>query len=108
MPHTDPSLFHIRRSSDLRPLAKRIIMRYQMQALSKEDVYAYLEHHLKLAGARIPIFSSTAVEAIALRSQGWPRIINTLTTNCLLYGAQQKKEQIDEEIVRLAAEESGL
>ena len=49
-----------------------------------------------------------ALEAIALRSQGWPRVINTLTTNCLLYGAQLKKEQIDEDIVRMAAEESGL
>ncbi|TFJ91294.1 ExeA family protein [Lentibacillus salicampi] len=91
-----------------RPLAQRIIMRYQIQPLGKEDVYAYIEHHLKLAGARMPIFSPTAMEAIALRSQGWPRVINTLTMNCLLYGAQQKKEQIDEEIVRLAAEEGGL
>lgn len=56
----------------------------------------------------MPIFTSTALEAIALRSQGWPRVINTLTINCFLYGAQLKKEQIDEEIVRMAAEESGL
>jgi type II secretory pathway predicted ATPase ExeA len=91
-----------------RPLAQRIIMKYQIQPLSKEDVYAYIEHHLELAGSRMPIFSSIAMEAITLRSQGWPRVINTLTMNCLLYGAQQKKEQIDEEIVRLAAEESGL
>lgn len=91
-----------------RPLAQRIIMRYQLQPLSKEDVYAYMDHHLKLAGAKMPIFTTTAMEAIALRSQGWPRVINTLTINCLLYGAQLKKEQIDEEVVRMAAEESGL
>lgn len=91
-----------------RPLAQRIIMRYQFQSLSKEDTFSYIDHHLKLAGAKIPIFTETALEAIALRSQGWPRVINTLTTNCLLYGAQLKKEQIDEEVVRMAAEESGL
>lgn len=91
-----------------RPLAQRMIMRYQLQPLNKDDVYAYIDHHLKLAGAKMPIFAATALEAIALRSQGWPRVINTLTTNCLLYGAQLKKEQIDEDIVRLAAEESGL
>lgn len=91
-----------------RPLAQRIVMRYQLQSLNKEDVYAYIDHHLKLAGAKMPIFTANALEAIALRSQGWPRVVNTLTINCLLYGAQLKKEQIDEEIVRMAAEESGL
>lgn len=91
-----------------RPLAQRIIMRYHLQPLNKEDVFAYMEHQLELAGAKMPIFTQAALEAIALRSQGWPRVINTLATNCLLYGAQLKKEQIDEEIVRMAAEESGL
>lgn len=91
-----------------RPLAQRIIMRYQIQSLSKDDVYTYIEHHLKLAGSKMPIFTASALEAIALRSQGWPRVINKLTINCLLYGSQLKKEQIDEEIVRMAAEESGL
>lgn len=91
-----------------RPLTQRIIMRYQIQPLSKEDVFAYVEHHLKLAGAKMPIFAESALEAIALRSQGWPRVINTLTVNCLLYGAQLKKEQIDEGIVQLATQESGL
>lgn len=91
-----------------RPLAQRIIMRYQMEALHKKDVYEYIEHHLKLAGAKMPIFTDSAMEAIAARSQGWPRVINTLTINCLLYGAQLKKDQIDEKVVRMAAEEGGL
>lgn len=91
-----------------RPLSQRIIMRYQLQPLNKEDVSAYIDHQLNLAGSKMPIFTETAIEAITLRSQGWPRVINKLATNCLLYGAQLKKQQIDEEIVRMAAEESGL
>lgn len=91
-----------------RALSQRIIMRYQLQPLNKEDIFSYIHHHLKLAGSKIPIFTDTAIEAIALRSQGWPRVINTLTINCLLYGAQLKNEQIDESIVQMAAEESGL
>lgn len=83
-------------------------MRYQLQLLDKGDVHSYVEHHLKLAGAKMPIFTASALEAIALRSQGWPRVINTLTINSLLYGAQLKREQIDEEIVQMAVEESGL
>lgn len=91
-----------------RPLSQRMIMRYEIQPLSKEEVSSYIQHHLKIAGAKIPIFSEPAIEAIALRSQGWPRVINTLTVNSLLFGSQMKKEQIDEEIVRLAIEGSGL
>src|SRR5690625_1165284 len=91
-----------------RPLAQRIIMNYQLQPLKKADIFKYIDHHMNLAGAKIPIFTEPALEAIALRSQGWPRVINTLTINCLLFGAQQKKEQIDEEIVQMAALETGL
>jgi general secretion pathway protein A len=91
-----------------RPLAQRMIMRYELQPLSKDEVSAYIDHHLKIAGAKMPIFTETALEAIALRSQGWPRVINTLTVNSLLFGAKLQKEQIDEEIVRLAVEDSGL
>lgn len=90
------------------PLSQRIIMRYEMEAMSKEDVSSYVIHQLKLAGAKMPILTESALEAIALRSQGYPRVINTLTTNCLLYGAQLKKEQIAEDIVQMAAEESWL
>ncbi len=91
-----------------RPLAQRIVMRYPLHSLNKDEVYAYIEHHLKLAGAKMPIFTESSLEAIALRSQGWPRVINRLTINSLLYGAQLKKEQIDEEIIQMAVNESGL
>lgn len=91
-----------------RPLSQRMIMKYEIQPLTKVEVSNYINHHLKLAGAKMPIFTESAIEAITLRSQGWPRVINTLTVNSLLFGSQLKKEQIDEEIVRLAVEDSGL
>lgn len=91
-----------------RPLSQRIIMKYEIQALSREEVTPYINHHMKLAGAKMPIFTESAIEAIALRSQGWPRAINTLAVNSLLFGSQLKKEQIDDEVVRLAVEDSGM
>lgn len=91
-----------------RPLSQRVIAKYEIQPLSREEVAKYIDHHMKIAGAKMPIFTESAIEAISLRSQGWPRVINTLTINSLLFGSQLKKEQIDEEIVRLAIEDSGL
>nr|WP_227994946.1 hypothetical protein [Oceanobacillus sp. CFH 90083] len=36
-----------------RPLAQRLIMKYEMQPLGKEGIQQYIEHHLKLAGANM-------------------------------------------------------
>ena len=91
-----------------RPLAQRIVMRFQMNALEKDEVPQYIAHHMKLAGSHMQVFEESALEALALRSQGWPRVINTLAEHSLLIGYQQQKQTIDEEVVRLAADEVGL
>ena len=90
------------------PLAQRVIMRYAMKPLAKEEVKPYIEHHLKLVGANHEIFRPQAVEAIASRSRGFPRLINNLATNCLLFGCARKLETINEEVVFAAASEAGL
>ena len=73
-----------------------------MGTLSKEEVAAYIEQRMKQAGVKHSIFTPAALEAIALQSQRWSRVINTLMTTC-----QLKKDVIDEEIVRMAVEETG-
>mgnify|MGYP000870039426 FL=1 len=90
------------------PLNQRLIMRYKMQPLSKEEVAAYIDHHMKLAGANHPIFTASAIEAISTVSRGWPRLINSLASTCLVYGCQKELQQLDEESVRMAASEVGL
>lgn len=90
------------------PLNQRIILRYKMLPLTKDEISAYVEHHMKLAGANHPIFSSAAIEAISAASRGWPRLINNLATNSLVYGCQKGLSGIDEEAVRMAAIETGL
>lgn len=91
-----------------RPLLQRVMMRYKVEPLSKDEVSGYIQHHMELAGAKHRVFTDTAIEAIASLSRGWPRLINKLGTHCLLYGCQARKEQVDKEVVRLAAEEAGI
>lgn len=91
-----------------RALAQRILMRYKVEPLAKEEVGRYIEHHLQLAGAHHRIFSEGAVEAISSLSGGWPRLINKLATHCLLAGYQAQKELIDDSVVHLATEEAGI
>lgn len=91
-----------------RPISQRLIMRYKMEPLNKEEVANYIQHHMELAGARHQIFRESAISAITSHSRGWPRLINNLATNCLLSGYQMKKEMIDEEVVRLAVQEMSM
>lgn len=90
------------------PPTQRVIMRYSMQPLSKDDVRSYIQHHLKLAGANHDIFTPQAIEAIASRSRGFPHVINDLATNCLLYGCAKKLELIIDEAVFAASAEAGV
>lgn len=90
------------------PLTQRVVMRYKLAALTRDEVKKYVNHHLELAGAKHQIFSANALEAIASRSRGWPRLVNNLAVNALLIGYQHKAETIDEELVYKAAEEAGL
>ena len=89
-------------------LTQRIVMRYYLESLSKEEIANYINHQLKLAGANHPIFTPQAVEAISLRSRGLPRLVNNLALNSLLMGYQLKADNINEEIVFKACEEAGL
>ena len=46
-----------------RPLAQRIMMRYKVEPLTKNEVTDYINHHMKLAGANHTIFSDNAIQA---------------------------------------------
>lgn len=103
-----PSLKHRLGVAQAQPLNQRIVMRYFMEPLEKEEVKEYISCNIKNAGAQYSLFSDEALEALASLSQGWPRVVNNLCVNCLLLGAQAKKEIIDDEVVRLAARETGM
>lgn len=89
-------------------LAQRLVVRFQVEPLSREEVGGYLEHRLSLAGATRPLFEPPAVEAIASLSRGWPRLVNNLALTSLLWGAHLKSQIINADIVRQAATEIGL
>ncbi len=91
-----------------RPLAQRLLICHHIEPLSKEDVKGYIEHHMSCAGAKHPIFTDSAMEALAACTKGFPRLVNKLATHALLYGCSKKAEQIDADTIRLAAEENGV
>ncbi len=80
-------------------------MRYHLAGLDPGGVGTYIEHHLRYAGVKRPIFAEQAVQAIAVLTRGLPRMINNLATACLLDACSREKPLVDEATVQRAAAE---
>ena len=97
-----PSLNATLRLSIHEPFRQRIIMNYELPALTKEEGRSYILEKLQGAGAARVIFEDAALEAILNASDGTPRIINNLCNSCLLIGDSGKSGMITAEIVMQA------
>lgn len=87
------------------PLRQRITIRHIMRGLGKGELLPYLTTRLEEAGYSEPLFAEGALEAIFAATNGSPRMINNLTTSCLLYAFGNKVRTIDEETVYQAQNE---
>ena len=70
---------------ELRQLKQRIVLRSRLEPFSERDTASYIAARLEKAG--IPdqtVFSPAILSEIHFRSQGIPRLINTISDNLLL------------------------
>lgn len=86
-------------------LAQRIVVRYHLGGLTREELPAYLTHRLKLAGCSLPLFEPAAIEALFQATQGLPRKINRAAHYALSAAALAKLRQVSSEHVQAALEE---
>jgi type II secretory pathway predicted ATPase ExeA len=86
-------------------LAQRIVVRYHLAGLTREEVSEYLIHRLRLVGCELPLFEPPACEAIFQATQGRVRKINTLAHYALTSAAFDKAKTVTAEHVRIAREE---
>jgi general secretion pathway protein A len=90
----------------LRQLRQRITVRYHLQPLNLSETAQYIEHRLRLAGARDrPMFDEPAIREIFRYAGGIPRLINAVCDKSLLAGFVHQTDVIDRRLVRLAVEE---
>jgi general secretion pathway protein A len=69
---------------ELRQLAQRIVSRCHLEALSRADVFIYVNHRLRVAGGRSELFSQEALNSLYVYSRGIPRLINSICDRALL------------------------
>lgn len=86
-------------------LAQRIVVRYHLGGLARDELPEYLEHRLRLAGTSLPLFEPAAVHALHQATHGLPRKVNRIAHYALSAAALAKARQITAEHVQSAAEE---
>ena len=87
------------------PLASRVITRAHLAAINESQMNDYINHHLKISGVKVKLFSKNAISAIYQGSGGGLRKANSLSRGSLLACMIDKEEQVTEEHVRRASTE---
>ena len=90
------------------PLAQRVAVRFQLRSLSVETTLAYIKHRLRVSGAKRMLFAPDAVPAIHGYSVGVPRLINTISDNCLFEAYLRKLHEVTGKVVYSVAGDLGL
>jgi type II secretory pathway predicted ATPase ExeA len=86
-------------------LAQRIVVRYHLAGLTRDELPAYLAHRLHLAGCTLPVFEPAAVEALFQATQGLPRKINRVAHYALSAAALAKLRQVSADHIQIALDE---
>lgn len=87
------------------PLSSRVVARSHLEAVDREGMENYLNHHLRLAGLNQAVFSEQAITAIHQGSGGLFRKANHLARGALIASASEKCQLVSAEHVRIASTE---
>jgi general secretion pathway protein A len=88
-------------SPSMAQLRQRISMVIRIEPLTSEEVNAYIDHRLWIAGCEKPAFLTVgARKLIADHSEGIPRNINNLCFNAMSLACALQRKTIDRDIIR--------
>jgi general secretion pathway protein A len=83
-----------------RAVLQGIAAHYYLEPLSEAETERYIGHRLNVAGSEQRIFTPEAVEEIYALSKGYPRKINVICDNALLYGYRAGLKSIGRGIIQ--------
>jgi general secretion pathway protein A len=94
---------------ELRQLRQRIMVRCRTTPLSKEEIYGYIQHRLRVAGSPDgAAFSQAAMDAVHFYSGGVPRVVNLICEHSLINGYSSGTRPIPPKAVEDVAWEFGF
>ncbi len=85
-------------------IRQRIDFQCVLGHLDRSRTGEYIAAHLHFAGSQHEIFTDGAVDAVFRFSTGLPRLINRACESSLIYAMQQRKQLIDDHMVKFVIE----
>ena len=95
-----PELKALLSRPELVQFAQRVSSDFHLTLLTREDVPAYIDHRLNVAGASRLLFSDEACELAFHATQGTPRLINVLCDTAMMYGFAVEADRITARFVQ--------
>lgn len=90
-----------------RQLKQRILFSYYLRPLTQDEIIAYINHRLVMAGyTHGNLFNKKALNLLYKKSKGIPRLINNFCYKSLLVTYGQGAYQVNESAVQLAVSDS--
>ncbi|MGB2259629.1 MAG: AAA family ATPase [Porticoccaceae bacterium] len=100
-----PELLEILAQKELRQLNQRVVSRFHLLPLVKDDLANYVNHRLHRAGAKRPIFDRACMATLFKLTNGVPRLINLVCQHSLLAAYSTEARQVTPKLVKQAAAE---
>lgn len=100
-----PELLDILSQKELRQLNQRVVSRFHLCPLDKDDLSNYINHRLHRAGARGALFHHSCMPVLFRITKGVPRLINLVCQHSLLATYAEGKKTVTSDIVKKAAAE---
>jgi general secretion pathway protein A len=102
-----PELRTLLKAPALKALEQRIVARFHLSPLSKEETALYIQHRMAVAGLVGPVpFDGDALRAVHRLSGGIPRRINVLCDHTLTAAETRGTLRVDHELVESVAVEA--
>ena len=76
------------------PLASRVMTKAHLKSLSPAEMEKYINHHVRVAGAKQQLFEPAAITAIHQGSAGGLRRANQLALGGLMAAAIEKRDSV--------------
>ncbi len=104
-----PQLLKNVKTPGLGQLKQRLGIMYNLLPLSRLETELYIHKRLSVAGAHeVDSFRSDALDEIFACAKGFPRLINILCDNALLFGCSTNTYHIGRDIIRRVAKDMDI
>jgi general secretion pathway protein A len=100
-----PELLDTLAQKELRQLNQRVVSRFHLLPLEKDDVANYVNHRLHRAGAKGSLFNNACISVLFRLTGGVPRLINLVCQHSLLATYSTGSKVVSPKLVKEAAVE---